>query len=95
MQALAEEQEVIGVLSNLVMEVYAVESALLRMQRTIARRARTSPRENVTSRELMLMRRSAARKPARDARSRASRRVMLCEHNPPSSAASCAARRPT
>ena len=30
MQALEDEQEVIGVLSNLVMEVYAMESALLR-----------------------------------------------------------------
>ncbi|HKS95835.1 MAG TPA: acyl-CoA dehydrogenase family protein, partial [Terriglobia bacterium] len=30
MQALADEQEVIGVLSNLVIEVYAMESALLR-----------------------------------------------------------------
>jgi hypothetical protein len=38
MQALAEEQEVIGVLSNLVMEVYAVESALLRTLKAIARR---------------------------------------------------------
>jgi hypothetical protein len=38
MQALAEEQEVIGVLSNLVMEVYAVESSLLRTQKTLAQR---------------------------------------------------------
>jgi alkylation response protein AidB-like acyl-CoA dehydrogenase len=37
MQALAEEQEVIGVLSNLVMEVYAMESALLRTEKKIAR----------------------------------------------------------
>jgi alkylation response protein AidB-like acyl-CoA dehydrogenase len=37
MQALAEEQEVIGVLSNLVMEVYAMESSLLRTQKKIAR----------------------------------------------------------
>jgi alkylation response protein AidB-like acyl-CoA dehydrogenase len=36
MQALANEQEVIGVLSNLVMEVYAMESALLRTQKRIA-----------------------------------------------------------
>jgi alkylation response protein AidB-like acyl-CoA dehydrogenase len=36
MQALAEEQEVIGVLSDLVMEVYAMESALLRTQKMIA-----------------------------------------------------------
>jgi alkylation response protein AidB-like acyl-CoA dehydrogenase len=35
LQALAEEQEVIGALSNLVMEVYAVESALLRTQKKI------------------------------------------------------------
>jgi len=35
MQALAEEQEVIGALSNLVMEVYATESALLRTQKKI------------------------------------------------------------
>jgi alkylation response protein AidB-like acyl-CoA dehydrogenase len=33
MQALAEEQEVIGVLSNLVMDVYGMESALLRTQK--------------------------------------------------------------
>jgi alkylation response protein AidB-like acyl-CoA dehydrogenase len=33
MQALAEEQEVIGVLSNLVMEVYGMESALLRTRK--------------------------------------------------------------
>ncbi|MBZ5542819.1 MAG: acyl-CoA dehydrogenase family protein [Acidobacteriia bacterium] len=38
MQALAEEQEVIGVLSDLVMEVYAVESALLRTLKAVARR---------------------------------------------------------
>jgi len=38
MQALADEQEVIGVLSNLVMEVYAVESAMLRTQKTLGRR---------------------------------------------------------
>jgi alkylation response protein AidB-like acyl-CoA dehydrogenase len=37
MQALAEEQEVIGVLSNLVMEVYAMESALLRAQKKLSR----------------------------------------------------------
>ncbi len=37
MQALANEQEVIGVLSNLVMEVYAMESALLRTLKKIAR----------------------------------------------------------
>jgi alkylation response protein AidB-like acyl-CoA dehydrogenase len=36
MQALAAEQEVIGVLSDLVMEVYAMESALLRTQKKIA-----------------------------------------------------------
>jgi hypothetical protein len=38
MQALAEEQEVIGVLSDLVMEVYAIESTLLRTLRALARR---------------------------------------------------------
>jgi alkylation response protein AidB-like acyl-CoA dehydrogenase len=37
MQALAEEQEVIGALSNLVMEVYASESALLRTQKILSR----------------------------------------------------------
>jgi alkylation response protein AidB-like acyl-CoA dehydrogenase len=37
MQALADEQEVIGVLSDLVMDVYAMESALLRTQKKIAR----------------------------------------------------------
>ncbi len=36
LQALADEQEVIGVLSNLVTEVYAMESALLRAQKKIA-----------------------------------------------------------
>jgi len=36
MQALADEQEVIGVLSNLVMEVYAMESVLLHTQKIIA-----------------------------------------------------------
>ena len=36
MQALANEQEVIGVMSNLVMEVYAMESALLRTLKKIA-----------------------------------------------------------
>jgi alkylation response protein AidB-like acyl-CoA dehydrogenase len=36
MQALAEEQEVIGVLSNLVMEVYAMESTLLRTEKKVA-----------------------------------------------------------
>jgi acyl-CoA dehydrogenase-like protein len=35
MQALADEQEVIGVMSNLVMEVYAMESALLRTLKKI------------------------------------------------------------
>ncbi len=35
MQALPEEQEVIGALSNLVMDVYAMESALLRTQKGI------------------------------------------------------------
>jgi len=37
LQALAEEQEVVGVLSDLVMEVYAMESALLRTQKKLAR----------------------------------------------------------
>jgi alkylation response protein AidB-like acyl-CoA dehydrogenase len=37
MQALSEEQEVIGALSNLVMEVYAMESALLRAEKGIER----------------------------------------------------------
>lgn len=37
MQALADEQEVIGVLSSLVMDVYAMESALLRTQKKIGR----------------------------------------------------------
>jgi alkylation response protein AidB-like acyl-CoA dehydrogenase len=41
-QALANEQEVIAVLSNLVMEVYAMESALLRAQKHLAA---TSPDE--------------------------------------------------
>jgi alkylation response protein AidB-like acyl-CoA dehydrogenase len=35
MQALADEQEIIGVLSNLVMDVYRMESALLRTQKKI------------------------------------------------------------
>jgi hypothetical protein len=35
MQALADEQEVIGVLSNLVMDVYGMESALLRTQKKV------------------------------------------------------------
>jgi len=37
MQALAEEQEIVGVLSNLAMEIYAMESALLRTQKNITR----------------------------------------------------------
>ena len=37
MQALAEEQEIIGVLSNLVMEVFGMESALLRARRNARR----------------------------------------------------------
>src|SRR6266568_5000251 len=37
MQALSDEQEVIGVLSNLVMEVYAMESALLRTLKMLAK----------------------------------------------------------
>ncbi len=37
MQALADEQEVIGVISNLVMGVYAMESVLLRTQKKMAR----------------------------------------------------------
>ncbi len=37
LQALAEEQEVIGVLSNLVMEVYAMESVLLRARKKLSR----------------------------------------------------------
>jgi alkylation response protein AidB-like acyl-CoA dehydrogenase len=37
LQALADEQEVIGVLSNLVIEVYAMESALLRTLKKISR----------------------------------------------------------
>ena len=37
MQALANEQEVIGVVSNLVMEVYGIESALLRALKRIGR----------------------------------------------------------
>jgi alkylation response protein AidB-like acyl-CoA dehydrogenase len=39
MTALAEEQEVIGVLSNLVMEVYAMESALLRTLKKLSKNA--------------------------------------------------------
>src|SRR2546426_3777559 len=41
MQALADEQEVIGILSNLVMEVYAMESVLLRTSKKIGRRSAT------------------------------------------------------
>ena len=41
MQALADEQEVIGILSNLVMEVYAMESVLLRTLKKISRRSTT------------------------------------------------------
>ncbi len=37
MQALADEQEVVGVISDLVMGVYGMESALLRTQKKIAR----------------------------------------------------------
>jgi len=37
LQQLAEEQEVVGVLSNLVMEVYAMESALLRTRKKIGK----------------------------------------------------------
>ena len=37
MQALAEEQEIIGMLSNLVMDVYAMESALLRTMKKAGR----------------------------------------------------------
>jgi alkylation response protein AidB-like acyl-CoA dehydrogenase len=37
MQALAQEQEVIGALSDLVMEVYAMESALLRTRKKLSR----------------------------------------------------------
>ncbi len=37
LQQLAEEQEVVGVLSNLVMEVYAMESALLRARKKISK----------------------------------------------------------
>jgi alkylation response protein AidB-like acyl-CoA dehydrogenase len=39
MQALADQQEVIGVLSNLVMEVYAMESALLRTLKKLSKSA--------------------------------------------------------
>jgi alkylation response protein AidB-like acyl-CoA dehydrogenase len=39
MQALSGEQEVIGVVSNLVIEVYAMESALLRTRKTIGHSA--------------------------------------------------------
>ena len=41
MQALADEQEVIGILSNLVMEVYAMESVLLRTLKKIGARSAT------------------------------------------------------
>ena len=41
MQALADEQEVIGILSNLVMEVYAMESVLLRTLKKISARSAT------------------------------------------------------
>ena len=37
MQALAEEQEVVGIISNLVMEIYAMESALLRTSKKIGK----------------------------------------------------------
>jgi alkylation response protein AidB-like acyl-CoA dehydrogenase len=36
-QGLSDEQEIVGVLSNLVIEVYAMESALLRAQKELAR----------------------------------------------------------
>jgi alkylation response protein AidB-like acyl-CoA dehydrogenase len=45
MQALSEEQEVIGVLSNLVMDVYAMESTLLR---TLKKLGKSSPESCVT-----------------------------------------------
>lgn len=37
LQALAEEQEVVAVISNMVMEIYAMESALLRTRKKIAK----------------------------------------------------------
>jgi alkylation response protein AidB-like acyl-CoA dehydrogenase len=42
MQALQDEQEVIGVLSNLVMEVYAMESALLRTLKKLSKNSAES-----------------------------------------------------
>ena len=42
MQALSEEQEVIGVISNLVMEVYAMESSLLRTLKKLGKSSRES-----------------------------------------------------
>ncbi|HET9178768.1 MAG TPA: acyl-CoA dehydrogenase family protein, partial [Terriglobia bacterium] len=47
MQALAEEQEVVGVISNLVMEVYAMESALLRTRKKIGKTSVDSCRAEI------------------------------------------------
>jgi hypothetical protein len=52
-QALAKEQEIIGPLSNIVMEVYALESPLLRAKKKIAASAAHAALVNRTQRELL------------------------------------------
>src|SRR5690349_12832952 len=47
MQVLAEEQEVVGIISNLVMEIYAMDSALLRARKKIGKTSVESCRPEI------------------------------------------------
>jgi alkylation response protein AidB-like acyl-CoA dehydrogenase len=47
MQALADQQEVMGALADCIMEVYAIESCLLRAQKLLARSGETAARQAI------------------------------------------------
>jgi butyryl-CoA dehydrogenase len=47
MQALADQQEVMGALADCIMEVYAIESCLLRAEKLLARSGETAARQAI------------------------------------------------
>ena len=95
MLALEHEQEVIGVISNLVMAVYAMESVLLRTQKKLAKASHRQP----ASPELPRRARTSTRRPIawrwkHGGRWRASRKATRSAPISPSCGDSCGVRRP-
>ena len=95
MLGLEHEQEVIGVISNLVMAVYAMESVLLRtLKKLRARPSRSVRGGNCGGARVPLRGRPIAWRWRRGARWRASPKATRCAPNSPCFGVSCGARRP-